>query len=49
MHYVTVQKSKKSFGFVIYPYFKDSAFQAIKRDAKFPTRYVKKVPFLTEK
>jgi len=49
MHFVTVQKSKKGFRFVIYPDCKDSAFQAIKRDAKFPTRYVKKVPFLTEK
>ena len=34
---------------VIYSYFIDSAFIAIKRDVKFPTKYVKKVPFLTEK
>ena len=34
---------------VIYSYFIDSEFIAIKRDVKFPTKYVKKVPFLTEK
>ena len=34
---------------VIYSYFIDSAFIAIKRNVKFPTKYVKKVPFLTEK
>ena len=39
----------KRSGFVVYSHFKNSAFQAIKRDAKFPARYVKKVPFLTEK
>lgn len=50
MHFVTVKKSKKSSGFDSDLFiFIDSAFIAIKRDAKFLTKYVKKVPFLTEK
>ena len=39
MHYMTVKLS----GFVTCPYFKDSAFTAVKRDAKFQTRHVKGV------
>ena len=40
MHFIGVKKLRKSSGFVIYSYLKDSAFTAVKRDAK----YVKQVP-----
>ena len=40
MHFMGVKKLRKSSGFVIYLYLKDSAFIAVKRDA----RYVKHVP-----
>ena len=39
MHFMGVKKLRKSSGFVIYLYLKDSAFTAVKRDA----RYVKDV------
>ena len=39
------EKNEKTFGFVIYSYFKDSAFTAVKRDAKFLSRYMKGVTF----
>jgi len=35
MHLMAVKKSRKRSGFVIYSYFKDSAFAAVKRGAKF--------------
>ena len=35
MHFMAVKKSRKCSGFVIYSYFKDIAFTAVKRDAKF--------------
>ena len=38
MHLMTVNKSRKRSGFVTYLYFKDSAFTAVKRDAKFCER-----------
>ena len=38
------KKLWKHSGFVICSYFKDSVFTAVKRDAKFWTRYVKGVP-----
>ena len=38
MHLMTVNKSRKRSGFVTYLYFKDSAFTAVKRDAKFYER-----------
>ena len=38
---INLKKAKKRSGFVIYLYFKDSAFTAVKRDSKFSTRYVK--------
>ena len=38
-------KSRKRSIFVIDSYLKDSEFTAVKRDAKFYTRYVKGVPF----
>ena len=44
MHYMTVKLSD----FVTCPYFKDSAFTAVKRDAKFQTRHVKGVPLPIE-
>ena len=40
-----VKKSRKRSDFVIYSYFKDSVFTAVKRDAKFQARYIKRVPF----
>lgn len=35
MHFTAVKKSRKRSGFVIYSYFKDSAFKAVERHAKF--------------
>ena len=43
MHFMAVKKSRKRSGFVIYSYLKDSAFTAVKRDAKFQSRFVKGV------
>ena len=44
---MAVKKLRRGPGFVIYSYFKDSAFTAVKRDAKpFYTRYVKGIPFV---
>ena len=40
MHFMAVKKSRKRCGFVIYSYFEDSAFTAVKRDAKLQPRYV---------
>ena len=34
MHFMAVKKSRKRSGFVIYSYFKDSKFTAVKRDEK---------------
>ena len=42
---MALKKTRKRFGFVIYSYFKDSAFTAVKRDAKFLSRYMKGVTF----
>ena len=49
MHFMTVKKSRKCCGFLIYSYFKESAFTAVKRDAKFYARYVRGVPFLNRR
>ena len=47
MHFLAVKKSIKRSRFVIYSYFKDSAYTAsVKRDVKFLTMYVKGVPFV---
>ena len=35
MPFMAVKKSRKRSGIVIYSYFKDSPFTAVKRDAKF--------------
>ena len=43
MHFMAVKKSRKRSGFVIYSYFEDSAFTAVKREAKLQPRYVKGV------
>ena len=40
---MAVKKSRKRSGFVIYSYFEDSAFTAVKRDAELQPRYVKGV------
>ena len=42
---MALKKTRKRFGFVIYSYFKHSAFTAVKRDAKFLSRYMKGVKF----
>ena len=42
-------KSRKRSIFVVDSYFKDSAFTAVKRDAKFSTRYVKGVLFVNKR
>ena len=43
------KKSRKRSGFVIYSYFKDRALTVVKGDAKFLTKYVKGVPFVSRK
>ena len=46
MYFIAVKKLRQSSFFVIYSYFKNSAFTAVKRvNAKFLTRYVKEVLF----
>ena len=35
MRFIAVKKSRKRSGFVIYSYFKDTAFTAVKRDENF--------------
>ena len=50
MHFIAVKKLRQSSFFVIYSYFKDSAFTAVKRvNAKFLTRYVKEVSFVNRR
>ena len=45
-----MKKLRQSSFFVIYSYFKDSAFTAVKRvNAKFLTRYVKEVSFVNRR
>ena len=39
-------KSRTSSGVLVYSYFKDGEFTAVKRNAKLLTRYVKGVPFV---
>ena len=41
-----VDKSTKFSSFVIYSHLKENVITALKRDAKFSTRYVKRVPFV---
>ena len=49
-HIFMVAKSReKRSGFVIYSYFKDSSFTAIKSDAKFYKGYMKGVPFVNRR
>ena len=48
MYFIAVKELWKHSGFVICSYLKESAFTAVKRDAKFWTRYVKGVPFLSK-
>ena len=49
MHFMSLKKSRKRSGFVIYSYFKDKAFAAVERGANFLTRYVKGVPFVNRR
>ena len=49
MYFMTVKKSRKLSGFVIYSHFKNSAFIAVERGEKKRTRYVKGVPFVSER
>ena len=49
MHFMIVKKSRKRSGFVIYSFFKDSAFTAIKREENALTRYVKGVAFINKR
>ena len=47
MHFMSVNKSRKRSGFVIYSYtlyFKDRALTTVKRDTKFKNRFVKGIP-----
>ena len=49
MHFMSVNKSRKRSGFVIYSYrlyFKDMALTAVKRDTKFKNRFVKGTPLI---
>ena len=43
---MVMKRSRKCSAFVIYSYFKEIAFTAVKRDEKFLARYVKGVPFV---
>ena len=45
---MAVKKQRKRFCLVIYSYFKNSAFAAVKRDTKL-NKYVKEVPFVNIK
>ena len=49
MHFMAVKKSRERSGFFIYSFFKESAFTAVKRDAKFYARYVKGVAFVNRR
>ena len=49
MHIMDVKEPRKLSGFVIYSYLKESAFTAVKRDAKLQTRSVKGVPFVNRR
>ena len=49
MYFIALKKLRKSPGFVIDSYLKDSVFTAVKRDEKFLTRYVKGVPFVNRR
>ena len=46
MHFMALKKSRTSSGVLVYSYFKDGEFTAVKRNAKLLTRYVKGVPFV---
>ena len=46
---MTVKKTRKHCGFVIYSYFNHSAFTAAKIDVKFYSRCVKGVPFVNKR
>ena len=49
MHFMSVNKSRKRSGFVIYSYtlyFKDMALTTVKRDTKFKNRFVKGIPLI---
>ena len=43
---MAVRKLRKHSGFVVYSYFTNSEFTAVKRDRTFLTGYVKGVPFV---
>ena len=43
--WLSVKKLRKLSGFVVYLYFKDSEFTAVKKDGKFCAKYVKGVQF----
>ena len=45
---MAVKKQRKRFGLVIYSYFKDSAFAAVKRDTKL-NKFVTEVPFVNRR
>ena len=40
MHFMALKKSRTSSGVLVYSYFKDGEFTAVKRNAKLLTRYV---------
>ena len=44
---MAAKKSRQFPGFLIYSQFKDSTFTAAKSNAKFQTRYLKGVPFVS--
>ena len=43
--WLSVKRLRKLSGFVVYLYFKDSEFMAVKKDGKFYAKYVKRVQF----
>ena len=51
MHFTAAKKIEKTFRFcdLRYSYFKDPALTVVKGDAKFLTKYMKGVPFVSRK
>ena len=49
MHFMAAKKANKTFWFEVHSCIKKSALTAVKRDAKFKTRYVRGVPLVNRR
>ena len=47
--FLAVKMARTLHGLVIYSYLKDGTFTAVKRDAAFFTKYVKRVPLVNKR